>query len=102
MFKHFPKIQLLTLVVALISATSFANPVSQEKAKEVALKFIQNNTSLKSSEATLAYTFESLNDNPYLFIFNVADKGFVVVSAKHYFCIFGCFCAVNVTRDIVE
>ena len=81
MFKHFPKIQLLTLVVALISATSFANPVSQEKAKEVALKFIQNNTSLKSSEATLAYTFESLNDNPYLFIFNVADKGFVVVSA---------------------
>ncbi len=36
MLKHFPKIQLLTLVIALISATSFANPVSQEKAKEVA------------------------------------------------------------------
>ena len=48
MFKHFPKIQLLTLVVALISATSFANPVSQEKAKEVAkadgYKFMQVKT----------------------------------------------------------
>ncbi len=81
MFRHISKIQLITLAVILISTTSFANPVSQEKAKEVALKFMQNNTSIKSSEATLAYTFESINDNPYLFIFNVADKGFVVVSA---------------------
>lgn len=81
------KIFLLSLFSLSISLTTlYAENVNLETAKKTGEKFIKESTVLgaeKSSvNAILAYTLSSSDGNPCIYVFNIENDGFVIVSAE--------------------
>lgn len=76
------KITLCLVLLALsFSFGSQANPVDKDKAKDLGMKFLQERTNLRTSEASLVYT-ETLDDGtPCFYVFDTEKSGFVIVSA---------------------
>ena len=64
-----------------------ANPVTSSQAKYVGQQFVQANFELtrQSSDLSLVYTGTSFRGETCFYVFNVGDKGFVIVSADDYF-----------------
>ncbi len=70
-------------ILLLLFTTIFAQsaPVSIERARKAAAKFLSTNTrSNISSDANVAYVFSAANGTACIYVFNT-DKGFVLVSA---------------------
>ena len=76
---------LLALVLGLGAVQ--ANPVSLNQAKFVGQQFVQAQfeQSRQSNDLTLVYTGSSMRGEACFYVFNVGDKGFVMVSADDYF-----------------
>ena len=71
-----------TLLFAMLAVGSlFANPVDANRAKALGIKFMHNNTEIKSSFAELTYTAYADNGQTAFYVFAVQPKGFVIVSA---------------------
>ena len=79
------KLLTLTAVVLFGIGTMFANPVDVNVAKTFGQKFVQTNfEQVRSANLELVYTFGTDNvANCY--VFNVDDRGFVIVSADDNF-----------------
>ena len=58
-----------------------AKPVDVESAKSLGIKFMSNNTELKSASAELVHTAYADNGQAAFYVFGVKPKGFVIVSA---------------------
>ena len=73
---------LLAFALALFAGQIIASPVDVITAKSLGVKFLKTNVlSARSiTDVELAYTLKSVNDTPYLYIFNYSD-GFVIVAA---------------------
>lgn len=79
------KLLSLTAAVILGIGTMFANPVDVNTAKSVGQKFVQNKFELtRSANLELVYTF-SVENEASLYVFDVDNNGFVVVSADDSF-----------------
>ena len=77
--------KLLSMVVLILMMSNlFAAPISVEVAKSLGQKFVQANFDLdrQSSDMNLVYTVNADNGEPALYVFNVSDNGFVLVSAS--------------------
>ena len=90
MNNHLNKIIMMNLAMLLIAINSIANPVDVKTAKEIGKKFILSNTAIytKNTNLDLVYTFTDVNPTaaPYIYVFNIDDKGFVMVSADNLIC----------------
>ena len=75
------KLLLLSLISLLLTGMLQAKPVDVERAKTLGVKFMNVNTSVKSSEAELTYTAVADNGQACCYVFSVYPKGFVIVSA---------------------
>jgi hypothetical protein len=75
------KLLFLSLTSLLLAGILQANPVDVEQAKKLGVKFMNINTSVKSSVAELAYTEVTDNGQPCFYVFSLHPKGFVIVSA---------------------
>src|SRR5574344_1333017 len=73
---------LIAFALALFAGQIIASPVDVITAKSLGVKFLKTNVlSARSiTDVELAYTLKSVNDTPYLYIFNYSD-GFVIVAA---------------------
>ncbi len=58
-----------------------AKPVDVETAKSLGIKFMNNSTAQKSSDAVLSYTATSEDGMPVFYAFSLQPQGFVLVSA---------------------
>ena len=74
------KLLFLSLTI-LFSGILQAKPVDVERAKTLGVKFMNTNTSVKSSEAELTYTAVADNGLACCYVFSVHPQGFVIVSA---------------------
>lgn len=73
---------LLFLAIAIFGLGALnAEPVDVNTAKMLGIKFMNNSTALKSSEAVLSYTAVAENGLPCFYAFSLRPKGFVIVSA---------------------
>ena len=71
-----------TLLFAMLAVGGlFANPVDANRAKALGIKFMHNNTEIKSGFADLTYTAYADNGQTAFYVFAVQPKGFVIVSA---------------------
>lgn len=75
------KLFFLSLMALVFSGMLQAKPVDVETARSLGVKFMNVNTSVKSSEAELAYTAVADNGMVCFYVFSVHPKGFVIVSA---------------------
>ncbi len=63
----------------------FANPLEMEKVRLLGAKFAHHSMRFVSRQAEdlhLAYSIATCDGSPCLYVFNVSDKGFVVVSGE--------------------
>ena len=83
MKKHLLSLLALALGIGMVHA----NPVDLNQAKYVGQQFVQTNfeQSRENSELTLVYTGTSYRGEACFYVFNVGDKGYVMVSADDYF-----------------
>lgn len=74
--------QLLNILLLLFSIVLFAKPISETTAKKVGINFLSTKTSVSASvsELSLIYTMKNNTQTPYFYVFNIANKGFVIVS----------------------
>ena len=75
------KLFFLSLMALVFSGMLQAKPVDVETARSLGVKFMNVNTSVKSSEAELVYTEVADNGMACFYVFSVYPKGFVIVSA---------------------
>ena len=77
------KIVLVSLVVLLSIGQLFANPVDVNAAKSIGEKFVRNNMqSLRGFQSSKhVLTLKDDNGNACLYVFNIEDKGYYIVSA---------------------
>ena len=102
------KYLLSLLAVVLGIGMAQARPVSLSQAKYVGQQFVQANfeQSRQSDELTLVYTGTSTRGEACFYVFNVGDKGFVMVSADDAFRPIvgfsdeGTFDAQNINREL--
>ena len=71
----------LFLTVFALSGMLQAKPVDVERAKMLGVKFMNTNTTAKSSQAELTYTAVADNGMACCYVFSVHPKGFVIVAA---------------------
>ena len=69
------------LLVTLFFGGLQAKPVDVNTAKSLGIKFMNVNTSVKSSEAELVFTAVTDNGQACFYVFSMQPKGFVIVSA---------------------
>ena len=76
------KFLLVIVAFAVFAGQMLANPVDVNTAKNLGVKFLNNNVlSAKGvTDAQLVYTLSNENDMPYLYVFNY-DGGYVVMAA---------------------
>lgn len=76
----------LLLMLALSFTVTYANPVDSETAKNIGEKFMKASTTLglqrNSIKSDLAHTLTSDNGTSCLYVFNIEEGGFVIVSAE--------------------
>ncbi len=63
----------------------FAHPVGIESAKQLGMNFAKNTMHFKDiqrEEVRLAYSIKTDSDTPCLYVFNLSNRGFVVVSGE--------------------
>lgn len=75
------KTLLSLLLFGLLVSALQANPVDVERAKAVGIKFMNHNTAIRATEASLAYVEYANNGAACFYVFTMNPKGFVVVSA---------------------
>ncbi len=68
-------------LMAFFSLSLTANPVGVNKAKSLGIKFMSYNTSIKATDANLAYTAYADNGTACFYVFSMKPRGFVIVSA---------------------
>ena len=74
---------LLFLAITCLINVVYGGKVDEQKAKNIGLKFMTTNTSIKSpTKCYLAYKLTSEDGTPTLYVFNLDNKGFVVVSGE--------------------
>lgn len=80
---------LFTILFLIFSISIFAKPVSEAKAKEVALNFLKNNTNStvlnQVRSLNLSYTLKSTTGNDLdvqtiIYVFNIDNSGFIIIS----------------------
>lgn len=81
------KISLLIFsVIAFSITTLYANPIDNATAKQVGEKFIKSSTILGQQrndiQSNHVYTFSSTDNQSCMYVYNIVDGGFVVVSAE--------------------
>ena len=77
------KTVLLILTMVLALGTAFAGPVDVNTAKSLGQKFVQANFDQNgSADLELTYTVTSDRGDACVYVFNVGDHGFVLVSAS--------------------
>lgn len=80
------KLFLLAVTLTLGIATLTANPVDVKSAKMLGQKFVQTNFDQNiNADLQLVYTFSNQRGESSLFVFDVDDSGFVIVSADDQF-----------------
>lgn len=75
---------LLTIIVALFACASlFASPVDVNRAMVLGQKFVKANfEQIQNPDLDLTYTVMSDTGEPCIYVFNVSDNGFILVSAS--------------------
>ncbi len=72
----------LLLASALLAVVSLhAGPVDVNRAQALGVKFMNANTEVKTTQASLSYTAYAENGQAAFYVFAVRPKGFVIVSA---------------------
>ena len=82
MKKKFYYILTLLLVIISIKDLHSQSFVNKELANEIAVNFISSNSSKSNPVLDLIHTEKGHDDSPNLYIFNIKDGGFVIVSAS--------------------
>lgn len=75
------RLALFLLLVLAVMANVQANPVDAEHAKNLGVKFMNANTSVRSSQADLVFTAQTEQGDNAFYVFSVQPKGFVIVAA---------------------
>ena len=78
----------LLVILLTLSFTAFSNPVDVNTAQQIGKNFLKHSVSTYANmrsdfNCDLIYTLQNDNGEPVLFVFNVANTGFVIVSAEN-------------------
>lgn len=71
-----------TVLLLMFNIVLFAKPISETTAKRVGTNFLSSKTSITTNieELSLVYSMKNQTQTPYFYVFNIANKGFVIVS----------------------
>jgi hypothetical protein len=71
-----------SVLLSMFSIVLFAKPISENTAKKVGANFLSSKTSVSTSmaELSMVYSMKNNTQTPYFYVFNIANKGFVIVS----------------------
>lgn len=71
-----------SVLLSMFSIVLFAKPISENTAKKVGANFLISKTSVLATmeELSMVYSMKNHTQTPYFYVFNIANKGFVIVS----------------------
>ena len=81
--KQMNKKLLFSVLLTMFSIVFFAKPISENTAKNVGANFLNTKTSVSASisQLSLVYTMKNQEQKSYFYVFNIENRGFVIVSA---------------------
>lgn len=71
-----------SVLLAMLSIVFYAKPINENTAKTVGTNFLQSKTSISASNAelSLVYSMNNQSQTPYFYVFNISNRGFIIVS----------------------